>query len=57
MMMIAKVRIAAKSIFGLVIMKENKAIDSPRKDTRRKTRARKSLKFKIQCSGFKVMEI
>ena len=34
MMMTAKVRTAAKSMFGLVIMKENKAIERPRKNTR-----------------------
>jgi hypothetical protein len=53
-MMITKVSIAAKSIFGLVIMKENKTIDRPRKKTRRNTRARKSLRFKAESSKFQV---
>ena len=45
-MMMMKVRMAAKSMFGLVTINENKAIDSPRKNTRMMTRARKSRKFK-----------
>jgi hypothetical protein len=42
-----KVRMPAKSMFGRVIMNENKAIDKPKNITRRITRVRKSLKFKI----------
>jgi hypothetical protein len=45
-MMTIKVRMAAKSIFGLVIMNENKAMERARKVTRRMTRVRKSRKFK-----------
>ena len=46
-MIMMNVRIAAKSMFGLVTINENKAIDSPRKNTRMITRDRKSRKFKI----------
>jgi hypothetical protein len=47
--MITSVSIAAKSILGLVIIKENKTIDKPKKMTRSITLVRKSLnpKFKI----------
>ena len=46
MMTTEKVRMAAKSMFGRVIMKENKAMVIARKITRSKTRVRKSRKFK-----------